>query len=79
MTIVKTVLQAVTIVVSELLVTAIFVVFVVPMLVLGVKHGDPGTMKAVELGAACWVTFTSPFYWPLVIAVVTLVVWLFRR
>jgi fucose permease len=78
MTIAKTVLEAVTIVSSEVLVTAIFVVCVVPMLVLGVKH-DPGTMKAVGLGAACWVTITSPFYWLLMVATVTLVVWLFRR
>ena len=58
--------------VSELLVTCIFVVVVVPMLI-------GGHAKATKLQLAGWVTVTSPFYWLLVEATVTVVVWVFRR
>ena len=64
-----------TIVVSELFVTAIFVVAVAPWLV-----PDPGgNSKAVGLQLAGWVAVTSPFYWLLLLATVAGVIWLFKR
>jgi hypothetical protein len=77
MTIAKVLTQALAIIASELLVTAIFVVVVVPMLI-GVRQDNAIGFQAIKLQAAVWLTFTSPFYWLLVVATVTLVVWLFQ-
>jgi predicted transporter len=78
MTIAKVLAQALAIIASELLVTAIFVVVVVPMLI-GVKQGNAIGFQAIKVQAAVWVTVTSPFYWLLLFATVTVVIWPFRR
>ena len=58
--------------VSELVVTVIFAVVVAPILLRGTNASE------VHLWVI-WVTVTSPLYWLLVVATVTVVVWLFRR
>ena len=73
MTIIKALVEALTVIGSELLATAVFILFVVPWM--------PGARdaKAIGLLAACATTFTSPFYWLLLVATVAGVVGLFRR
>ena len=73
MTIIKALVEALAIVVSELIATAVFILFVVPWM--------PGARdaKAIGLLAALAASSTSPFYWLLLVATVAGVVWLFRR
>ncbi|MGA7769967.1 MAG: hypothetical protein WCA27_27540 [Candidatus Sulfotelmatobacter sp.] len=68
----KALVEALTIIASELVATAVFVVAAAPWLF-------PRDVKAVGLAAALAATFTSPFYWLLLVATVAGVVGLFRR
>lgn len=69
--IVRALAEGVVIVVCGPIYTAAFVLLIGPHIVPGAKG------KILGLAALCGATLESPFYWPLLVAVVSGVLWFF--